>query len=422
LNPIGGLSRKGGPSWKATSPKSSTETSPGRGVKRSRQMQTTPDTFDRAGLVEFAQSGRPPHISIFVAAQSQGGNQQRGPIELKNRAADAERKLVEQGMRASETQDLLASVRALQGDTELWAPQGGGIGIFRSGDDLRVIPLHSHASDATFVMPRFFVRPLLNELNTNMAYAALAIEKHRCRFFLGDSRGLQQIVVPDMPESMQDVTGADHHAKQMQHHAARRDGPGLAGITHGAGDRAADEKNQLLRYFEAVNRAVMAFLGDSRRLLVLAMDGYMVPIYREASHYNALADFHLEGSPKMESADSLHEKIWPMMEPLMQKPVDDAIERFGTAKAQGLASEHLVDIVRAAQDGRVDTLFVDEGTMLWGTVDPHHDVVLSEEPQDGDEELLNMASICALQTHATVYQLPSGRMPGEAPLAAIFRY
>lgn len=385
-------------------------------------MKTTPERFDRAALVEFAQVGRPPHVSIFVAAQPQGGNQQRGPIELKNRANDAERQLIQQGMRATDARELLEPVRALQEDTELWSHQGGGIGIFRSGDELRVLPLHHHAMDATFVMPRFFIRPLLPDLNTNLSYAVLAIEKHRCRFFLGDSRGLQQVVVPGMPESMLDVTGADYYDKQMQHHAARRDGPGLAGITHGAGDRAADEKNQLLRYFEVVNRAVMAFLGDSRRLLVLAMDGYMVPIYREASHYNCLADFHLEGSPKMESADSLHEKIWPMMEPLIQKPVNEAKERFGTAKAQGLASEHLVDIVRAAQDGRVETLFVDEETMIWGTLDPHHDVVVRDERQDGDEELLNLASIFALQTHATVYPLSAGCMPSEAPLAAIFRY
>src|SRR4029077_8562969 len=80
------------------------------------------------------------------------------------------------------------------------------------------------------------------------------------------------------------------------------------------------------------------------------------------------------------------------------------------------------EILQAAHDGRIDTLFVARGVRLWGTYDPKARAIRIQENQTtqrkGNEDLLDLAAIQTFQNGGQVYAVPQQEVPGGQEVAA----
>jgi hypothetical protein len=62
--------------------------------------------------------------------------------------------------------------------------------------------------------------------------------------------------------------------------------------------------------------------------------------------------------------------------------------------SKGRASHDIKEIIVAAGQGRVDSLFVAMREEIWGTVSPETDnIQVHQEPQPGDEDLLDLGCL-----------------------------
>jgi hypothetical protein len=114
---------------------------------------------------------------------------------------------------------------------------------------------------------------------------------------------------------------------------------------------------------------------------------------------------------------------WPIAESFFEKKKNEAIEQYRQNAGTGLASADITEIVKAAHHGRVGVLFVPIGIQQWGVFDRDVDTVkLHENPESGDEDLLDFAAIQTLLNRGTVYAMNIKEIPDEVAPAAIFRY
>jgi hypothetical protein len=92
--------------------------------------------------------------------------------------------------------------------------------------------------------------------------------------------------------------------------------------------------------------------------------------------------------------------------------------------ATGRTSPHVAEIVTAAREGRVETLFVArDAAAAWGVHDIDTGTVeVHEKLLPGDEDLLELAVAETLAHQGTVYSVPAEEMPSSGPAAAILRY
>lgn len=82
-----------------------------------------------------------------------------------------------------------------------------------------------------------------------------------------------------------------------------------------------------------------------------------------------------------------------------------------------------MQIIQAAFNGRIKTLFVALGQRLWGRFDPETGAVeLHQKKGGGDGDLLNIAVIQTMMNDGAVYTAPLERMTDGNMLAAIYRY
>jgi hypothetical protein len=83
----------------------------------------------------------------------------------------------------------------------------------------------------------------------------------------------------------------------------------------------------------------------------------------------------------------------------------------------------LEDVLTAAFQGRIATLFVPLGVSRWGRFDFNHLALEQhDDEQPGDDELLDLAAAETLRHDGVVYGVKPEDVPGGHLLAAVYRY
>ena len=132
-------------------------------------------------------------------------------------------------------------------------------------------------------------------------------------------------------------------------------------------------------------------MRGERAPLVLAGVEYLLPLYRQASGYKHILDEVDHREPGDDSPADLHERAWELVEPHFADEERAAREAYAIQAGRGTDVARLGEVLRAAHDGRIDTLFVRRGAQRWGKFD--HEKRKAEEhspAQPGDRDLLDL--------------------------------
>jgi len=100
-------------------------------------------------------------------------------------------------------------------------------------------------------------------------------------------------------------------------------------------------------------------LGDAQAPLILAGVAYLFPLYREANTYPHLLEEGVPGNPDRVSLETLHKQAWTIVGPSFLQARQEASARYREYAATGRASHTVREIVPAAYDGRVESLFLE---------------------------------------------------------------
>lgn len=352
-----------------------------------------------------------PCVSITIPTYRTGADRLEAPIRLKNRLAEAEKLLSAEGMRPTEARDLLEKAYGLVEDTSFWLHQGDGLALYVAPHFMRYFWLPMEVPELTTVGDTFQVRALIPMLEVH-PYYVLKIDPQGPQLYRVQGRNIVDIHVPDMPESLDAVVGIDYSEKQRQMHSAGPVGQAGSTISHGSGDRAADDKNRLLRFCERVDRAICQTLSDVVSPIVLVGDEPTTSIYRNCSHYPNIHAQTVREDLKTATRESLLEKTRAVMEPIASRREDAERKRFAKMAGTGLTSDDLGTLVRESEHGRIDVLFVNRELHKW---DPN-------APKGHKQDLINRLEVETLRNSGKVYELEPEEMPAPTAAAGIYRY
>ncbi len=388
------------------------------------------DNLRNEDLLMLAQDRAQPCISIFMRTYQTGADVQQNPIRLRDLLKNAEKQLIAQGMRHPNALDLLAPMYELMGRSDFWEAQSKGLAVFLSRDTFRYYRQPVQFLDRVVVNNRFCIKPLFSDLHDGTFYV-LALDQKDLRLLQGSRDKIVEVPIDQVgvPTSISEALPNEEFQAANQMHSFPSGEPnskyGQTAILHGQGTAEEDPKNKIRRFFQKVDDGLRTWFGDGKAPLVLAGVEYLLPIYKEVSRYPTLANKPILGNPRAWSAKELHDRAWPLVEPMFRKPLDkdrDLVRQFLGEKDQHASHDPSV-IVPAAFYGRVATLFVDRDKQLWGTFDPTTEMLaIHETRKRSDEDLLDLAALQTVLNNGTVYALEREEMPDEYPLSAVFRY
>lgn len=375
-----------------------------------------------------AQAG--PCISLFMPTDRTGIEGQQDQLRIRRLMREAE-SLVRSGtqLHAAQVEDLLAPLRALLDDQRFWRHLSDGLAIYRSPQVFRALRLPASFHEQVVVGDHFLLRPLLPLLTYDGRFYLLALSHNAVRLLVCTHASASELPLPEqVPASLADFLKGEERENDLQAQSSASFGTvGKGGrhpvIFHGQGVGIDTEKDDLLRYFQHIDRGLHPLLKDETAPLVLAAVDYLIPIYRQANSYPHLLEQGIAGNPDRLKAETLRREAWALVEPVILQARQAAAAQYRDLAGTGRTSHDLSEIVPAACYGQVASLFVAQDREQWGTFDAATNTLqLHEQAQPGDEDLLDLAAAQTLLHDGAAYALAQSEMPDASPLAAVFRY
>ncbi|MBN2516825.1 MAG: hypothetical protein JXC33_12440 [Deltaproteobacteria bacterium] len=357
-------------------------------------------------------------VSIFMPTHRRGTETQQNQIRFKNLLRKTEEKLMESDLRPQEAREFLKPAQELLGEAPFWQNQSDGLALFLSALSLDFFRLPINFDELVIVTDRFHIKPLIPVISGDINFYIVALTQKNAKLIKCNRYSAEEVDLENIPESLAELFRFDVIEKEPQFHTRMHP---AAYQGHGGG--SDDPKDDVLRYFQQVDRGLRTLIQEKNLPLVFAGVDYLYPIYKEANTYSYLADKWISGSPEGSSVDDLHGQAWDIVEPFFEAEKEEALQQYKLYSGTGRASTDIKEIVQAAYHGRAGILFVALGLQQWGIFDQDTDEVLLQQGATfGNTDLLDFAAVRTISNGGTVYAVNPKEVPDEAPMAAVFRY
>jgi hypothetical protein len=382
-----------------------------------------------AELRSMAELPLAPSVSIYATTHRSGPEVRQNSVRLKNLLRQATDQLSAMDEKGAALKAVMAEVEELIGYVDDLAREPkGGVALFLRDGFSRAFKAPMEFGEYLAVNHRFHMTPLLEHLQGNGRFFALAVSQKDVRLFEGNKHALREVDVTGLPKNLVDALNIDEYVQSMQFHT---EGPGGrnsirngGGMFHGhAGGDQGDRKTDIALYFRALDSALASYLRDESAPLVFAGVEYLFPIYQSANSYRGLVDRAVAGNPEGWNAEQIHAAAWEIVKTEFDADRAAAINQYGALAARRQASDNLFEIIESARIGKVGTLLLMRGAHEPGVVDPESgEASLAEKGAAGQEDLLGYAATLTMGTSGAVYSLEPDEMPTKSPIAALYRY
>lgn len=384
----------------------------------------------QSDLSELLKLQGQPYLSLYMPMARSFPDQEQNPVRYRNLL----RKLRDQVENGSANADpaLLEPFDALLHEDELWRSPRDGLAVIGGSGVFKVYSLHQPVEELVRVDQQPCLKPLMRISQSGGAFQVLCVTRDAVRLFQGDQNVLEEVELhPDVPRNLEQALGDELTAKNQSgnpHGFSRAADRTSGAARHEAGGGGKQDEIDIdrERYFRAIDKAIVEHHARSGLPLILAALPRNQAAYRAVSHHPTLLDEGIAQDPGLMDAAGLREEAATIITRRHNASLDSALERYGVAQGQKLASNDIGEIGEAVFAGRVSLLLVESGRDIPGTVDMQSGAVQLDGEPDGEmatgADVLDQLIPRAVQNGAEVVMLPQGLVPGSSGAAAVFRF
>lgn len=374
--------------------------------------------FTRKNLEKLLQLTNQPVISIYLPVYTKGADQQQNPIRFANQIKKAKELLEASEHVSHQLKVQLDSIAELEQDTDFWQHQKQGLVLFVTETATQTIKLPMPVKEYAVVNHHPFIKPLLPMITTNGNFYILTLSTKDIKLYQANRSDIDKIFLGDTPRSMAEHFDLSDLNNHLQMHSS-----GGNATYHGQGGGDDSYKEDVSQFLNQVENSITRLLEDETAPLVLSGVEYLTTMYAKHNKYNNLIEQTIEGSPEQTTKQDLHKKAWEIVEPIFSAKEQAALDTYHELAGTGKTGTPLEEVVTAAYDGKIDTLFVLKGYEAWGEYDAaKRTVSLHPDRTSSSQDLLDLATAQTLLNKGNVYVLDKDRMIPDHRVAAVYRY
>lgn len=350
-----------------------------------------------------------PHVSIYVPLGVTVEERERARERLARLVSRAEALLLRHYPQM--TSAFVRPMKALAERLARIAP-AKGLAVFCSPKRVAYVPLESRVAEMAVVADSFHVKPLLPLAQAHEAFFVLSLDAGLARLFDGNSNGLEE---REAFRATPSLVGTKVIAYRPHLSAGSEVGGRRVGQPSTSRDIAA--------YYADVDRRVKKLIGRRRTPVVLVGSSEAVGLYRSLSRVGTLAskDIRVEGGSAYGMAH-LHELAWPIACESIVAQRRRLTRAYKISRLRGQVLERFEDIVKATDEGRVETLFLEAGVHVWGRIESGGHIRIAKSQDDGPaDDLLDDMAERVLAKGGKVHVLGRSEMPTKAAATAVLR-
>jgi hypothetical protein len=263
---------------------------------------------------------------------------------------------------------------------------------------------------------RYYVRPLIQAAIAHEAFLLLALSQGDVRLYRMRGEQMDEVRLDGLPGSLTDVVGHEVEQQALQHHTAG------GAIFHAQGKGRDDRGPEIERFVQAVDRALNDDLTLRDEPLMVAAVDKLDALFRQHTQHRPVLDAPVRLSPDQTSIEDLRTAALEAIASWRHAEAEKFVESLREDVHH--TAVDIDDIVRAAIEGRVDTLVVAGDEPLWGRFDPATWAVERHDRRvDASEDLIDTAMRAAWRQGGRI-RLADPAQLGSAtgPLMARLRF
>ncbi len=384
------------------------------------------NVLNDAVLPELIAAQQAPCLSIYQPTHRTHPANAQDHIRFSNLLKQAEESLMLKYPNG-QTVAMLEPFKALVADNEFWKYNLDGLAIFGAPGFFKVVRVQRTVPELVVAADSFHLKPLRRALQTVDRFHVLGVAMDRIVLFEGNRDALDEMKpAADVPVTIEDALGSELTEKHrtVAAYGGRAGSNGNSDMNHGHGGKKDEVDKDTERFFRVVDRAIMEHhTKPSGHSLVVAALPEHQSVFRRVSHNPKLLAESVAIDPTGIDRDKLRRLVWEAVEPRYHAHVRGLVEQYGTAKAQNLGSDDMMEVAEAAVAGRVATLLVDADQAIAGRLDTTTGKVIFDSLLDPRvDDLLDELSELVNERGGTVMVLPGDVMPSKTGVAAMYRY
>ncbi|HLW68702.1 MAG TPA: hypothetical protein VKS79_25515 [Gemmataceae bacterium] len=377
------------------------------------------DTLTNAELKSLLKQQKFPCVSFTLPLDA--SNFEPNLIRWKNLLARSEEFLTRLMPRAAAAREFLVPAQELLNQPVFWQDPKQGLAAFLMPGTFRTFGFPVALPEAVVAARHLHVKSILPHMHDTERFFILTLSENGAHLLKDSNQALEELPLRNVPDNLAELQAFSDKQEPLEFHGRRTSGGGWGEIFSGQGVGIDDVKDDILRFFQMVNHGVHEHLRREQAPLVLAGVEFLWPLYRQANSYAQLLEQGIPGNPARLTGKELHNRARRLVEPIFEAPRRKAADLYAQFSGTGRTTNDLAEVVSAAFQGKLESLFIAGNQERWGTFDPDGPALaVHDHEQPGDEDLLNVAAVYALQHGSAVYVVDTQEVPGQNEVAALY--
>lgn len=361
-------------------------------------------------------------ISLYQTTHRFAPENQKDVIVFKHLLQQLE-ELLEPRLSKENLKSIMDPLNELKEDIPFWRNTMDGLAILAVQGECVVYLLNTSVENTAIADESFHLKPLIRYFQSAHPYTLLGLSSNYFSLYEGNRYGIKELEIDaDIPRSMENVLGEEHPEGFLTH--GRYGGNDGVATFHGHGGRKDAIDKEIEKFFRYVDHIVLERYSKPMKLpLILVALTEQQSMFRRISNNSYLVSDGIEISYDSIDLSQLADQAWDLMEPIYRKKELESMDRYQNAKANHAGSDRLIDVARAAFEGRIEILFVEAEKSISGKFNTESSKLEfgnSGNPASGDviDQLIHEV----WKDKGEVMVLPRDRMPSGTGLAAIYRF
>ena len=364
-------------------------------------------------------------VSIYLPMHKDGKEQnlRLAQATLKQCIRKVSADLERHEMDPQEIKNYLKLVKALLTDIELWRNPSDGLAIFLDKNEISYYTLPISFDIKTTVSDHFYLMPLLPIYHEDDEYYLLELSQDYVKLYEANKYGYQDIYIEDFaPAQLEEAVGFDFKPKLYQFRSGQNSQ--MQGSYYGMGEGKDDLKKELFTFFRAIDKGINKVIENKKAPLVIACADPLFGLYKEANTYPTLLENYIAGDSEFKNKTKLHQESWELVLPYFEKLKEAKLNQYKELYHTPKTSYQISEIVPAAVNGKIDTLFVQNGADEFGVFDQQANrLMFRKEMELNNASLTDLSAVNTFLQGGKVFFLTPEEMPDQGQtMNALLRY
>ncbi len=346
-----------------------------------------------------------PSLSILAPTHRTAPDNLQDPIRIKNLVSEATSRLHDEFPKR-DVEPLLERLEFLIEEID-WRYTLDGLALFANKDFAARFDLPFSPAERVAIDESFATRDLVFALNRSPRYYVLVLSEQPTRLFEASRDKLQEVKIGKFPLEHTGPGGATAM-------------PGGHGVQQSA---YRDEYDR--QFFRKVDEELTQILADAPLPIIVTGVTRNLAFWDEISSNKEHIAGTLEGSHDSTNHHELGQLVWPIMQSWMAAQRAEKLELLGDAIGANKYAAGMGECWQRAQEGRADTLLVEEDFHYPGQLHPsgllmpaESDIADADFMGDAVDDLIE----CVLDKGGRVVFVEDGSLKTHNCIAMITRW